>query len=42
MLRNGISESYDNIIFSFLRNLQFFTPINSVGWFPFIHSLSNI
>ena len=42
MLMNWISGSYDNTIFSFLRNLQFSIPINSVGRFPCIHSLSSI
>ena len=50
MPRCGIAESYCNSIFNFLRNLLAFLPslaptslpTNSVGGFPFLHTLSCI
>ena len=44
MPRSGIAGLYVNFIFSFLRNLRKPTYIltNSVGVFPFLHTLSSI
>ena len=50
MPKSGISESYDNFLFSFLRALHtlaivaasIYIPTNSVGEFPFFYTLSSI
>ena len=50
MLRGRIAESYNNFIFSFLRNLRIVLhsgctnlhSTNSIGRFSFLHTLSSI
>ena len=50
MPKSEIARSYGNAIFNFLSNLQIvfhsgctnYIPTNSVGGFPFLHTLLNI